>query len=100
MPSRSATRAFGRRVLRAVPPAQIALVVADNPGKWPIIEEITTDFMYVRLHGHDELYTSGYSDESLDEWAAKINCWTEPAKTSTSTATTTRRSERRTTRWG
>jgi uncharacterized protein YecE (DUF72 family) len=54
---------------------RIALVVADSPGKWPFIEEITTDFMYVRLHGHDELYTSGYSDESLDEWAAKIRNW-------------------------
>ena len=55
---------------------RIALVVADSPGRWPFIEEITTDFMYVRLHGHDELYTSGYSDESLDEWAAKIRNWT------------------------
>jgi uncharacterized protein YecE (DUF72 family) len=55
---------------------QIALVVADSPGKWPFIEELTTDFMYVRLHGHDELYTSGYSDESLDDWATKIRNWT------------------------
>ena len=41
---------------------KIALVVADNPGQWPIITEITTDLMYVRLHGHDQLYASGYSD--------------------------------------
>jgi uncharacterized protein YecE (DUF72 family) len=53
----------------------IALVVADNPGKWPIIEEITTDFMYVRLHGHEQLYASGYSDVELDEWADKIRSW-------------------------
>jgi uncharacterized protein YecE (DUF72 family) len=56
---------------------KIALVVADNPGQWPIITEITTDLMYVRLHGHDQLYASGYSDRELDEWAAKINSWTE-----------------------
>jgi uncharacterized protein YecE (DUF72 family) len=56
---------------------KIALVVADNPGQWPIITEITTDLMYVRLHGHDQLYASGYSDQELDEWAAKINSWTE-----------------------
>jgi uncharacterized protein YecE (DUF72 family) len=56
---------------------KIALVVADNPGQWPIITEITTDLMYVRLHGHDQLYASGYSDPELDEWAAKINSWTE-----------------------
>ena len=52
-------------------------MVADNPGQWPIFEEITTDFVYVRLHGHDELYASGYSDESLDQWATKIKNWTE-----------------------
>jgi uncharacterized protein YecE (DUF72 family) len=56
---------------------KIALVVADNPGQWPIITEITTDLMYVRLHGHDQLYASGYSDRELDEWAAKIISWTE-----------------------
>jgi uncharacterized protein YecE (DUF72 family) len=55
----------------------IALVVADNPGKWPIIEELTSDFMYVRLHGHEQLYASGYSDPELDEWAAKISSWVE-----------------------
>jgi uncharacterized protein YecE (DUF72 family) len=56
---------------------KIALVVADNPGQWPIITEITSDLMYVRLHGHDQLYASGYSDRELDEWAAKIKSWTE-----------------------
>ena len=56
---------------------QIALVVADNPGQWPIITEIITDLMYVRLHGHDQLYASGYSDQQLDAWAAKITSWTE-----------------------
>jgi uncharacterized protein YecE (DUF72 family) len=56
---------------------KIALVVADNPGQWPIITEITTDLMYVRLHGHDQLYASGYSDRELDEWATKIKSWIE-----------------------
>jgi uncharacterized protein YecE (DUF72 family) len=56
---------------------KIALVVADNPGQWPIITEITTDLMYVRLHGHEQLYTSGYSDHELDEWAGKIKSWVE-----------------------
>jgi uncharacterized protein YecE (DUF72 family) len=55
----------------------IALVVADNPGKWPIIEERTSSLMYVRLHGHEELYASGYSDGSLDEWAERIRSWAE-----------------------
>jgi uncharacterized protein YecE (DUF72 family) len=56
---------------------KMALVISDNPGKWPIFTEITTDLMYVRLHGHDQLYVSGYSDHELNEWAAKIRSWTE-----------------------
>lgn len=56
---------------------EMALVVADNPGKWPIFDEVTTDFMYVRLHGHEQLYASGYRDEELDAWASKITTWTE-----------------------
>jgi uncharacterized protein YecE (DUF72 family) len=55
----------------------VALVLADNPGQWPIIEEQTSDLMYVRLHGHEELYASGYSDQELDEWAARIRGWSE-----------------------
>ncbi|MFN2517870.1 MAG: DUF72 domain-containing protein [Jatrophihabitantaceae bacterium] len=51
---------------------QIAVVVADTAGKWPLIREVTADFVYVRLHGDVELYTSGYSDEALDSWAAYI----------------------------
>lgn len=53
----------------------IALVVADSPGKWPYLEEHTADFDYVRLHGHSELYASGYSSRSLDEWAGKVRRW-------------------------
>ncbi|GAA1430240.1 DUF72 domain-containing protein [Microlunatus lacustris] len=53
----------------------VGLVIADNPGKWPVIEELTTDFTYVRLHGHEELYASGYDDEALDGWAARVRGW-------------------------
>ena len=56
---------------------KLALVISDNPGKWPIFTELTTDLMYLRLHGHDQLYVSGYSDRELDEWATKISSWTE-----------------------
>jgi uncharacterized protein YecE (DUF72 family) len=53
----------------------IALVVADTAGKFPHMEEVTTDFMYLRLHGDTELYVSGYGDEALDSWAARIRRW-------------------------
>jgi uncharacterized protein YecE (DUF72 family) len=54
---------------------RIALVLADSPGTWPVLDETTTDFRYVRLHGDTELYASGYSDEALDAWADRIASW-------------------------
>ncbi|MCU1549626.1 MAG: hypothetical protein JWR36_186 [Glaciihabitans sp.] len=53
----------------------IGLVVADTAGKWPQIREITSDFVYVRLHGAEELYASGYTDVALDRWATDIRGW-------------------------
>ncbi len=54
----------------------IAVVVADTAGKWPLLRDVTADLVYVRLHGDQELYTSGYTDEALDNWAAEIRRWT------------------------
>ncbi|HVW40054.1 MAG TPA: DUF72 domain-containing protein [Amycolatopsis sp.] len=54
---------------------KIASVISDSAGTWPTLEEDTTDFVYIRLHGDKELYASGYSDEALDAWAAKIRSW-------------------------
>lgn len=54
---------------------KVALVVADTAGKWPQIEDVTADFMYLRLHGDKELYASGYDDEAIENWARKIRAW-------------------------
>jgi uncharacterized protein YecE (DUF72 family) len=54
---------------------RIALVVADTAGRWPLLEDVTADFVYIRLHGDEELYVSGYDDEALDGWAARIRAW-------------------------
>jgi uncharacterized protein YecE (DUF72 family) len=59
----------------------VAWVVADTAGQWPYAEDVTSDFVYVRLHGDTELYASGYSDRVLDSWADRIRQWaggTEP----------------------
>ena len=53
----------------------IALVAADTAGRWPYIEDVTADFVYVRLHGDKELYASGYDDEAIALWAARIRAW-------------------------
>ncbi|GAA1154678.1 DUF72 domain-containing protein [Nocardioides aquiterrae] len=57
----------------------IACVVADTAGRWPLAEAVTSDLVYVRLHGDQELYASGYSDAALDRWAAKCRTWSEQA---------------------
>jgi uncharacterized protein YecE (DUF72 family) len=54
---------------------KIALVVADTAGKWPLLEDLTADFVYVRLHGDKELYASGYSDAALERWAERLRTW-------------------------
>jgi uncharacterized protein YecE (DUF72 family) len=54
---------------------EIALVVADTAGKWPFMEDVTADFIYVRLHGDEELYVSGYTPEAIANWAEKIRSW-------------------------
>lgn len=54
---------------------KVALVVADSAGRWPQIEDVTADFVYVRLHGDQELYASGYDDAAIARWADKIDAW-------------------------
>jgi uncharacterized protein YecE (DUF72 family) len=63
------------RFLRLLREHAIGLVVADTAGRWPLIEAVTADFVYVRLHGDEELYVSGYTPEALDAWAARIRRW-------------------------
>jgi uncharacterized protein YecE (DUF72 family) len=53
----------------------MALVVADTAGRWPLLFDVTSDLVYVRLHGDVELYTSGYSEEALDVWASRVRQW-------------------------
>lgn len=52
----------------------IALVVSDAPA-WPQFAEVTADFLYLRLHGAEELYASGYDDAALADWAGRIRRW-------------------------
>jgi uncharacterized protein YecE (DUF72 family) len=53
----------------------VALVVADSAGKFPKMFDVTSDFVYVRLHGAEELYVSGYPEELLQEWTALMDGW-------------------------
>jgi len=52
----------------------IGMVLSDSPT-WPCFDTVTSDLVYVRLHGHTELYASGYAARSLDRWAARAREW-------------------------
>jgi uncharacterized protein YecE (DUF72 family) len=52
----------------------VALVAADS-GRWPLFEETTASFTYVRLHGSPITYASQYTDAALDHWATRIKAW-------------------------
>ena len=54
----------------------VALVCADTV-EWPLLMDVTSDFVYCRLHGSEELYSSGYDKEALDAWAARVVAWAE-----------------------
>lgn len=58
----------------------VALCIADTAGRWPFIEEVTSDFVYVRLHGDQELYVSGYGPKALDLWARRIDSWSKEGR--------------------
>lgn len=53
----------------------IGLCIADTAGKWPFLEYVTSDFVYVRLHGSKRLYASGYTNTELDAWSKKMKTW-------------------------
>lgn len=52
----------------------VALVCADTVD-WPLLMDVTADFVYCRLHGSVELYNSGYSEGELDRWADRVQRW-------------------------
>lgn len=56
---------------------KVALVFADNDGRWPYMEDLTADFVYLRLHGSAELYANGYTESALSEWSRRIHLWQE-----------------------
>jgi uncharacterized protein YecE (DUF72 family) len=53
----------------------VALVIAETARRWPMAQDVTADFVYLRLHGDKEMYRSGYSDAALERWARRIRAW-------------------------
>ena len=64
-----------RDFIRQLRRHRIAAVIADTDDRWPRIEDLTADFVYLRLHGDESLYASGYTAAALDRWARRIRAW-------------------------
>lgn len=53
----------------------VALVVADTAGRFTWVDEVTSELVYVRLHGDQEMYASGYTDQGIAWWADRVAGW-------------------------
>ncbi|UWZ82202.1 DUF72 domain-containing protein [Occallatibacter riparius] len=53
---------------------RVGLVVADTVD-WPLLMDVTADFVYCRLHGSEQLYASGYEPKAISDWADRVHRW-------------------------
>jgi len=65
---------FNHEVVECLKRGAVAVCISDAPD-WPMWEEVTTDVVYVRLHGHTRKYASSYSKPALGKWATRIRRW-------------------------
>ncbi|WP_031434006.1 DUF72 domain-containing protein [Methylomarinum vadi] len=59
--------------------ANIANCLSDAGG-WPLWERVTTDLVYIRLHGNPQTYASRYTRDQLQHWAGRIKAWLHQQK--------------------
>jgi uncharacterized protein YecE (DUF72 family) len=79
------------RLLRSY---DIGLVVADTVD-WPLLMDVTSNFVYCRLHGSEELYASGYEAEALDIWANRVVAWAQGGEVDNGRKASARKASRR-----
>src|SRR5215472_6241734 len=63
-----------RRSSRMLTKHAVAVCMSDAPD-WPMWGRVTTDLVYIRLHGHTRKYASSYSKSALKKWAKRAECW-------------------------
>ncbi len=88
---------FCEEVARSCRRHGVALAFS-HAADWPLTEELTAGFVYIRLHGRPRTYASGYSDRDLDRWAERIRIWSRGDEPGDSQRITDRCPPRRKTR--
>ena len=53
----------------------IGFVIADSGRRYPYHEAVTSDFVYLRLHGREQLYATDYHEDELKQFANRIHEW-------------------------
>lgn len=76
---------------------KVALVCADTV-EWPRLMDVTSDFVYCRLHGSEVLYSSGYNKAALDEWAGRVTAWAKGGESTDGEFASTKSATKRTNR--
>ena len=70
---------FDNEVAECLREHGVGVCMSDAPD-WPMWEKITTDLVYVRLHGHTRKYASSYSKPALRKWATRIRRWLKESR--------------------
>jgi uncharacterized protein YecE (DUF72 family) len=70
---------WNAKVIEALKDNNIAYCIFEIGGKVSP-EEITADFIYVRLHGPGAPYQGSYSKETLNKWAKFFRKWNKKGK--------------------
>jgi uncharacterized protein YecE (DUF72 family) len=65
---------FHKDVARLLKRRGLAVCQSDA-ADWPLWDTVTTDLVYVRLHGHEVTYVSPYRPRELREWVERIRAW-------------------------
>lgn len=63
------------KALSSLKKYRIAWCISDTAGRYPYLEAVTSNFIYIRLHGSKQLYVSEYSEGEIYNWAEKIKKW-------------------------
>lgn len=65
---------FDEEVATCLHSHRVAACISDA-ADWPRWDKLTTNFVYLRLHGHAQTYISSYNSQELGYWYRKIRAW-------------------------
>ena len=71
---------FSKKIYKILKKYNFALCWADTPC-YPYEEEVTANYIYIRFHGHQQLYASKYTKKQLENYAKKIKKFFKEGKT-------------------